>query len=154
MISSAETAIIGIWDKQTGIRSMGVLPVIVCIGKRQLVLTALFCCFFAGLAAVLWHGIQPDTAPVFSAREGVPVTVVIDPGHGGEDGGAVSPGGVSESHINLAVAQRVNDLLRFAGQQTDSDEPHRGCVHPHGGRHHAGQKGFRHPQPGGFGERY
>lgn len=44
--------------------------------------------------------------------------VVIDPGHGGEDGGAVSPDGVAESHINLAVSQRLNDLLRFMGQRT------------------------------------
>lgn len=45
-------------------------------------------------------------------------TVVIDPGHGGEDGGAVSLSGVSESHLNLAIADRVNDLLRFVGQPT------------------------------------
>ena len=44
--------------------------------------------------------------------------VVLDPGHGGEDGGAVSPDGVEESRINLAVALRVNDLLRFAGRPT------------------------------------
>lgn len=132
MISAAGTAIIGIWDKLTGIRSMGVLPVIVCIGKRQLVLTALFCCFFAGLAAVLWHGSQPDTAPVFAAREGVPVTVVIDPGHGGEDGGAVSTSGVSESHINLAVALRVNDLLCFAGQQTVMSRTEDVSIHTEG----------------------
>ena len=46
------------------------------------------------------------------------MTVVIDPGHGGEDGGAVSPGGVQESHINLAVSKQLHDLLRFAGVPT------------------------------------
>ena len=58
--------------------------------------------------------------PAFAAGEedGPPLIVVIDPGHGGEDGGAVSPGGVSESAINLAVSLRVSDLLRFAGQRT------------------------------------
>ena len=90
---------------------------IVCIGKRQILLSALFFCFLAGMAAVLWHGSRA-AGPVFAAREDVPVTVVVDPGHGGEDGGAVSPSGVSESHINLAVAQRVSDLLRFSGQRT------------------------------------
>ena len=44
--------------------------------------------------------------------------MVIDPGHGGEDGGAVSPGGVQESHINLAVSKQLRDLLRFAGVPT------------------------------------
>ena len=67
---------------------------------------------------MLWYGSKPDTVPVFSAREGVPITVVIDPGHGGEDGGAVSPGGVQESHINLALSKRLRDLLCFAGIPT------------------------------------
>ena len=111
---------------------MGVLPVIICIEKRQLILTALFCFFFAGLVAVLWYGSKPDTVPVFSAREGVPITVVIDPGHGGEDGGAVSASGVSESHINLAVAQRVNDLLRFAGQQAVMSRTEDVSIHTEG----------------------
>ena len=40
--------------------------------------------------------------------------VLIDPGHGGEDGGAVS-GNVLEKHINLAVSHDVADLLRLCG---------------------------------------
>jgi len=31
-------------------------------------------------------------------------TLIIDPGHGGEDGGAVSVSGQKESDINLAIA--------------------------------------------------
>ena len=54
----------------------------------------------------------------FSAVEKPPVTVVIDPGHGGEDGGAVSSDGVQESHINLAVSKQLRDLLCLAGVQT------------------------------------
>ena len=89
---------------------------IILLRKRDLLLSALFCCFFLGLSAVLWRG---NVVQVFNAREETPpVTVVIDPGHGGEDGGAVSPGGVAESRINLAVSQRVSDLLRFAGRRT------------------------------------
>lgn len=88
---------------------------VILVRKRNLVLSGLFCCFFVGLAAVLWRG---SAVPAFSARDEVPVTVVIDPGHGGEDGGAVSPGGVAESQINLEVSLRVSDLLRFAGQRT------------------------------------
>lgn len=88
---------------------------VILLRKRDLLLSGLFCCFFLGLAAVLWGG---NTTPVFNAWEEVPVTVVIDPGHGGEDGGAVSPGGVAESQINLAISLQVSDLLRFAGQRT------------------------------------
>ncbi len=44
--------------------------------------------------------------------------IVIDPGHGGEDGGAVSCTGKSESHFNLQIALRVNDLLHLMGYST------------------------------------
>ena len=88
---------------------------VILLRKRDLVLSCLFCCFFLGLAVVLWQG---SAVPVFHVRDDVPVTVVIDPGHGGEDGGAVSPGGVAEGQINLAVSLRVSDLLRFAGERT------------------------------------
>lgn len=88
---------------------------VILLRKRDVILSCLFCCFFFGLAAVLWRG---NAIPAFHVRDEVPLTVVIDPGHGGEDGGAVSPGGVAESQINLAVSLRVSELLRFAGQRT------------------------------------
>ena len=47
-----------------------------------------------------------------------PVCVVIDAGHGGEDGGAVSADGTLESAINLQIALRVRDLLSFCGVKT------------------------------------
>lgn len=90
---------------------------ILLIRKRLFLGLGLFCCFFVCLAAVLWLG-HPSRVPAFAALEDPPITVVIDPGHGGEDGGAVSPGGVEEGPLNLAVALRVQDLLRFAGQPT------------------------------------
>ena len=50
-----------------------------------------------------------------SAGQSVLPTVVVDPGHGGEDGGAVSPSGVPESRLNLEIGLRTRDLLRFLG---------------------------------------
>lgn len=51
--------------------------------------------------------------------------VIIDAGHGGEDGGAVSCTGVYESNINLQVAQKLEDLFHLLGYKTrmirDSD---------------------------------
>ena len=88
---------------------------VILLRKRDLIFSCLFCCFFLGLSAVLWRG---SSVPAFHVRDEVPVTVVIDPGHGGEDGGAVSPSGVSESQINLAVSLRISSLLRFSGQRT------------------------------------
>ncbi len=45
-------------------------------------------------------------------------TVVIDPGHGGEDGGAVAADGTVESAINLDVARRLDAILTFWGCDT------------------------------------
>lgn len=44
--------------------------------------------------------------------------VVIDPGHGGEDGGAISVTGIRESSLNLEISQRLNDFLNFMGIRT------------------------------------
>lgn len=44
--------------------------------------------------------------------------VVIDPGHGGEDGGATSCTGRLESEYNLAISRRLDDLLHLLGYQT------------------------------------
>lgn len=46
------------------------------------------------------------------------VEIIIDAGHGGEDGGAVSYTGVYESKINLDISVRLHDVLRFLGYQT------------------------------------
>ncbi|CAM3577641.1 N-acetylmuramoyl-L-alanine amidase CwlD [Marinicrinis lubricantis] len=41
--------------------------------------------------------------------------IVLDPGHGGKDGGAVSADGTYEEHINLAIAMSLRDYLQEAG---------------------------------------
>lgn len=46
------------------------------------------------------------------------ICIVIDPGHGGEDGGAVSCTGIKESTINLDISKRLNLLLQLMGYQT------------------------------------
>ena len=43
--------------------------------------------------------------------------LIIDPGHGGEDGGAVSVSGQKESDINLAIALQLDQLMGFYGVQ-------------------------------------
>ena len=42
-------------------------------------------------------------------------TLIIDPGHGGEDGGAVSITGAPESKINLAIVLKLRDVLGLYG---------------------------------------
>lgn len=54
-----------------------------------------------------------------SARENAaPPCLVIDPGHGGIDGGAVAFNGVRESDINLAISLKLRDLADFCGVVT------------------------------------
>jgi N-acetylmuramoyl-L-alanine amidase len=43
------------------------------------------------------------------------VDVVLDPGHGGSERGAIGPSGLEEKHVNLAVAERARDRLVAAG---------------------------------------
>ncbi len=54
--------------------------------------------------------------------QGLPVhretCFIIDPGHGGVDGGATSCTGKLESAFNLEIGLRLDDLLRFLGYQT------------------------------------
>ena len=90
---------------------------IILIRKRHVAYVVLLCCFVAGLSAVLWHGNAAFTA-AFAPEEGTPFTVVVDAGHGGEDGGAVAGDGTVESGLNLSIARRVRDLLTFAGVST------------------------------------
>lgn len=42
-------------------------------------------------------------------------TIVIDPGHGGFDGGAVSADGVSEKNINLAISMQLKKYIENSG---------------------------------------
>lgn len=47
-----------------------------------------------------------------------PITVIIDAGHGGEDGGTSGENGVLEKELNLDLAKRVNELFKSAGINT------------------------------------
>lgn len=59
---------------------------------------------------------------ITTIAQGIPIvryqTIVIDAGHGGEDGGAVSCTGVPESRINLEIALRLRDLCHLLGYNT------------------------------------
>ena len=54
----------------------------------------------------------------FSEIKAVGNTVIIDAGHGGIDGGAVSCTGVAESKINLDIALKLDDLMHLLGIHT------------------------------------
>lgn len=55
---------------------------------------------------------EPVISPV-SYTNAVPV--ILDAGHGGEDGGAVSITGVPESQLNLEIVRKLRDILALYG---------------------------------------
>lgn len=77
----------------------------------------LFVCAAAILGAMLLSRAGSAVA-VFSSETSTAPIVVIDAGHGGEDGGAISVTGARESMLNLEISQRLNDLLHFLGVHT------------------------------------
>ena len=56
-------------------------------------------------------GVDAPELPQFSSGPGPIRTVVIDPGHGGEDHGVSSPQGLLEKNLTLSVARRLRSLL-------------------------------------------
>lgn len=58
-----------------------------------------------------------EPAPTAERRDGRPV-IVIDPGHGGLDPGAVGPDGLLEKSIVLSVARRLRAMLAETGRYT------------------------------------
>ncbi len=81
----------------------------------RLVCAAAAVCLVAGAAVNICLSLRPGTA----ARVRVPgrniATLVLDPGHGGADGGAVSVTGTSESAINMEIAERCRTLAALFG---------------------------------------
>lgn len=91
---------------------------VVLIRKTHLGFSALLLAAVAGMALILWQGSgSVDTFASLTGAEPSRV-VVVDAGHGGEDGGAVAVDGTVESGLNLQIALRLNALLRFLGQDT------------------------------------
>ena len=89
------------------------------VTKRHLVAALGLILFVAAFSAVLWQG---TARPAFLQQQGTvtrPAVVIVDPGHGGEDGGAVAEDGTVESGINLSVALKVEELLFLTGQETE-----------------------------------
>lgn len=62
------------------------------------------------------HAAVPDTNGGISAStEKASITVVIDAGHGGEDGGTSGSTGITEKELNLEISFLLADMLRANG---------------------------------------
>lgn len=73
----------------------------------------LLCVFFLIMGVVRYN-----LAAVTAAIAETPTTIIIDAGHGGEDGGTTGVSGSSESMLNLEISLRLEQLLAFCGFPT------------------------------------
>ena len=78
---------------------------------------------YVATVCLLILGIFAGSRAVTVISEGLPIEdrrcIVIDPGHGGEDGGAVSCTGKPESAYNLEISLRLRDLMHLLGYDTE-----------------------------------
>lgn len=78
-------------------------------------------CIAAGIGTKLVE----DAVPTIATQEENRPVLVLDPGHGGGDGGAVAVDGTTEKTLNLAVASRMEkiaDLLGWDTRMTRTDD--------------------------------
>ncbi|MEL6249549.1 MAG: DUF3747 domain-containing protein [Cyanobacteria bacterium J06627_15] len=70
-----------------------------------------------GRGAITTPSPSPTPTPTpLPPRQGR-ILVMIDPGHGGRDPGAIGIGGLREKDINITISRRVQDQLEAAGIQ-------------------------------------
>ncbi|WP_037352251.1 N-acetylmuramoyl-L-alanine amidase [Selenomonas sp. FC4001] len=62
------------------------------------------------IVEIFENGAAMDAVPGIKGK-----TIVIDPGHGGSDTGAIGPTGVKEKDVCLAVSKKVESLLASSG---------------------------------------
>ena len=84
---------------------------------KKYVAFSLILCAAAAAGAMLLSRLGTASAVWSHTEEPSPV-VMIDAGHGGEDGGAASVTGLRESSLNLEISLRLNDFLNFLGIRT------------------------------------
>ncbi len=81
------------------------------LGKRRILFVFLILVFLSAASALM--GKKQETAALSENSK----TLVIDPGHGGIDSGALGADGTRESDINLAIALRLRAVAELYGQE-------------------------------------
>ena len=84
-------------------------------GNKLLDIFLIVCFLFAAVLLVLT---ARQVSAVPAERLDAAPCLVIDPGHGGLDGGAIAFNGVKESDINLAIGLKLRSLAEFLGCRT------------------------------------
>lgn len=86
--------------------------------KRIVFNVALYITIVGIIAAVLFFLIllvMKLNASALSGEQKQDICIVLDPGHGGADGGAVSESGIVEKNINLSISRCLRDFFEMSG---------------------------------------
>ena len=87
------------------------------MGKRKLWVILYAAVLVGTLGAIYWVSAYATVMAVSEFERGR-VNLIIDPGHGGIDGGANTESGTLESSINLQIARRLENLSHLLGFRT------------------------------------
>ena len=80
--------------------------------RKKLIAATGFFLSMVFCTVVLWDGeIEKYDVGRVSADVGETMTIVIDPGHGGYDGGAEAKDGTKEKTLNLQIAMRLKEVI-------------------------------------------
>ena len=78
----------------------------------------LFLAISCAMIAIGRYIAHDSTPPVYEEEGSSRPVIIIDAGHGGEDGGASGEGNVLEKDINLKIALALDEMLRSVGYET------------------------------------
>ena len=108
---------------------------ILILKRRHLILVSAGILLILGACLIFpLHRTHQTTVDVFSPVRFQETIFFLDPGHGGEDGWAISISGASESALNLAIALRLDSVLHFYGAQTVMTREAEVSIHDEGAR--------------------
>lgn len=77
--------------------------------KKTIILFFVVILFFTGTVFIYNSHLTSSVTNLFSN------TIIIDPGHGGEDGGAIGAAGTKEKDLNLQIALKLKNKLLNSG---------------------------------------
>lgn len=92
--------------------------------KKQIIANAAFVTVFSLIffiycitASSLFKSANAESQIASASKSAGKKIIVLDPGHGGEDGGTIGVSGVYEKDLNLEVSKTLAAVLRFAGYE-------------------------------------
>lgn len=93
-------------------------------------LLALILSFIVCILSILYCTVETTKTNAIVSTD-LPV-IILDAGHGGEDGGAVAFDGTQEKNLNLEITLKVNDILSVFGFKTHLIRTDDNSIHSNG----------------------